>query len=165
MSSILQAQQLYTTGIPLLEAYLLPMANNWNRHNECLSAASHVVQIYTHARFLRSKTTATKWRFEVTMPLCPGCPCPGWIDSRFCLRGKFRREDTFLEQLTVTGGTQQSGPSKIGLEATFGSARHTHVAWFGWNAPVAGTNLPGYPPFNKEKNITGKLSARSRVCE
>ena len=32
----------------------------------------------------------------------------------------------------VTGGTQQSGPSKIGLEATFGSAGHTHVAWFGW---------------------------------
>ena len=57
----------------------------------------------------------------------PGCPCPGWIDSRFCLRGEFRREDTFLEKLTVTGGTQQ-----LGLKATFGSARHTHVAWFGW---------------------------------
>ena len=28
MSSILQAQQLYTAGIPLLEAYLLPMANH-----------------------------------------------------------------------------------------------------------------------------------------
>ena len=27
MSSILQVQQLYTAGIPLLEAYLLPMAN------------------------------------------------------------------------------------------------------------------------------------------
>ena len=35
-----------------------------------------------------------------------------------------RREDTFLEQLTVMGGTQQSGPSKISLEVTFGSARH-----------------------------------------
>ena len=56
MSSILQAQQLYTAGIPLLEAYLLPMANN-RTHNERLSAASHVVQIHTHARFPRSK----KW--------------------------------------------------------------------------------------------------------
>ena len=36
MSSILQAQQLYTAGIPLLEAYLLPMANN-RTCNECLS--------------------------------------------------------------------------------------------------------------------------------
>ena len=27
-----QAQQLYTAGIPLLEAYLLPMANNWTRN-------------------------------------------------------------------------------------------------------------------------------------
>ena len=27
MSSVLQVQQLYTAGIPLLEAYLLPMAN------------------------------------------------------------------------------------------------------------------------------------------
>ena len=60
MSSILRAQQLYTAGIPLLEAYLLPMANNRTR-NERLSknkaAASHVVQIHTHARFPRSK----KW--------------------------------------------------------------------------------------------------------
>ena len=30
---------------------------------------------------------------------------------------------------------------------------------------IAGSELPGYPPFIKEKNITGKLSARSRVCE
>ena len=28
MSSVLQVQQLYTAGIPLLEAYLLPMANS-----------------------------------------------------------------------------------------------------------------------------------------
>ena len=28
MSSVLQVQHLYTAGIPLLEAYLLPMANN-----------------------------------------------------------------------------------------------------------------------------------------
>ena len=31
MSSVLQVQQLYTVGIPLLEAYLLPMANNRTR--------------------------------------------------------------------------------------------------------------------------------------
>ena len=35
-SAVLQAQQLYTAGIPLLEAYLLPMANN-RTHNERLS--------------------------------------------------------------------------------------------------------------------------------
>ena len=32
MSSILQAQQFYTAGIPLLEAYLLPMANDRTRN-------------------------------------------------------------------------------------------------------------------------------------
>ena len=37
ISSFLQTQQLYTAGIPLLEAYLLPMANN-QTHNERLSA-------------------------------------------------------------------------------------------------------------------------------
>ena len=31
MSSVLQVQQLYSAGIPLLEAYLLPMANNRTR--------------------------------------------------------------------------------------------------------------------------------------
>ena len=31
MSSVLQVQHLYTVGIPLLEAYLLPMANNRTR--------------------------------------------------------------------------------------------------------------------------------------
>ena len=31
MSSVLQAQQLFTAGIPLLEAYLLLMANNPTR--------------------------------------------------------------------------------------------------------------------------------------
>ena len=36
MSSVLQVQQLYTAGIPLLEAYLLPMANN-RTHKERLS--------------------------------------------------------------------------------------------------------------------------------
>ena len=49
MSSILQAQQLYTAGIPWLEAYLLPMAHKRTR-NEHLSqnktAASHVGQIH-----------------------------------------------------------------------------------------------------------------------
>ena len=46
------------------------------------------------------------------------------------------------------------------------AARHTHT-WCGLDgdAPVAGTELPGYPPFKTEKNITGKLSARSGVCE
>ena len=52
MSSILQAQQLYTAGIPLLEAYLLPRANNRTR-NERLSQE----HIHTHACFPRSK----KW--------------------------------------------------------------------------------------------------------
>ena len=36
MSSVLQAQQLYTAVIPLLEAYLVPMANHQTR-NERLS--------------------------------------------------------------------------------------------------------------------------------
>ena len=58
MSSILQVQQLYTAGIPLLEAYLLHMANNRTRRNERLSAASHVVQIHAHARFQQSKKMA-----------------------------------------------------------------------------------------------------------
>ena len=58
MSSIIQAQQLYTAGIPLLKAYLLSMANNRTR-NERLSAASHVVQIHAHTRFPRSKKN--KW--------------------------------------------------------------------------------------------------------
>ena len=33
MSSVLQVQQPYTAGIPLLEAYLLPMANNSKNMN------------------------------------------------------------------------------------------------------------------------------------
>ena len=57
----LQVQQLYTAGIPLLEAYLLPMAINRTR-KERLSqeqnAASHVAQIHTHARFPLSKKMA-----------------------------------------------------------------------------------------------------------
>ena len=68
MSSVLQVQQLYTAGIPLLEAYLLPMANNRTR-KERLSQeqnrASHVVQIHTHAHFPRSK----KWpTYHVAVP-------------------------------------------------------------------------------------------------
>ena len=55
MSSILQVQQLYTAGIPLLEAYSLPMANNRTR-KECLSqeqiAASHVSR-FIHMRVFR----------------------------------------------------------------------------------------------------------------
>ena len=75
-------------------------------------------------------------------------------------------DERTLSSSSLTGGTQQSGPSKIGLEATFGAARHTHT-WRGLdgNAPIAGTELSGYPSFKKEKNITGKLCARSRVCE
>ena len=52
---ILQTQQLYTAGIPLLEAYLLPNPANNRTRNERLSADSHAVQIHTHARFPRSK--------------------------------------------------------------------------------------------------------------
>ena len=44
------------------------------------------------------------------------------------------------------------------MEVILVAARHTHVAWLDGNAPIARTELPGYPPFNKEKNITGKLS-------
>ena len=104
-----------------------------------------------------------KWRFEVTMPRCPGYPRPGWIDFHTCFHGQFRWEDTFLEQLTQ--GTQQSGPIVRSDWKRLLVAVDTHM-WHGLdrNAPIAGTELPGYPPF-KEKNITGKLSARSRVCE
>ena len=68
MSFVLQVQQLSTAGIPLLETYLLPMANNQTR-KERLSqnkmAASNVVQIHTHARFPRSK----KWpTYHVALP-------------------------------------------------------------------------------------------------
>ena len=54
MSSVLQVRHLYTAGIPLLEAYLLPMTNN-RTYKERLShasenkmATSHVVQIHMH---------------------------------------------------------------------------------------------------------------------
>ena len=58
----------YTAGIPLLEAYLLPMAiielaknvspKNVSPKNKM--AASHVVQIHMQARFLRSKKWPTR---------------------------------------------------------------------------------------------------------
>ena len=49
MSSVVQVHQLYTAGIPLLEAYLLPMANNRTHVSpKNKMAASHVV-----ARFIR----------------------------------------------------------------------------------------------------------------
>jgi len=68
MSSVLQVQQLYTAGIPLLEAYLLPMANNRTpkeRLSENKMATSNVVQIHTHARFPRDK----KWpTYHVAIP-------------------------------------------------------------------------------------------------
>ena len=59
---------LHCGHIPLLEAYLLPMANNRTR-KERLSQeqmpASHVVQIHTHARFPRNK----KWpTYHVAVP-------------------------------------------------------------------------------------------------
>ena len=53
-SSVLQVQQFYNAGIPLLEAYILPMANNRTRKERLPQnkmAASNVVQIHTHARF------------------------------------------------------------------------------------------------------------------
>ena len=61
MSSVLQVQQLYTAGIPLLEAYYQwPFSNN-RTCKECLSpnkvATSNVVLIHTHEHFSRSK----KW--------------------------------------------------------------------------------------------------------
>ena len=63
---------------------------------------------------------AEKWRVEVTACLSvQGVHAQAeLIFFHTCLRGEFRREDTFLEQLT--GSTQQSGPSEIGLETTFG---------------------------------------------
>ena len=64
LPSYRHSMQLYTAGIPLLEAYLLPMANNQTR-NERLSAASHVVQIHTHARFSRSKKKWPTYRVGV----------------------------------------------------------------------------------------------------
>ena len=59
MSSVLQVQQLYTAGIPLLEAYYQwPFSNNQTR-KERLSpnkvATSNVVLIRTHAHFPRRK--------------------------------------------------------------------------------------------------------------
>ena len=60
MSSVLRVEQLYTAGIPLLEAYLLPFANNLlakNVSDNNKMAASNVVQIHTHTHFPRSK----KW--------------------------------------------------------------------------------------------------------
>ena len=61
MSSVLQVQQLYTAGIALLEAYLLPLSNN----QQSKIATSHVVQIHMHARFPWSK----KWpTYHVAVP-------------------------------------------------------------------------------------------------
>ena len=54
MSSVLQVQQFYIAGIPLLEAYLLPqwpiieLARNVSPKNKM--AATHVVQIHTRSR-------------------------------------------------------------------------------------------------------------------
>ena len=66
----------------------------------------------------------------------------------------------------MTGGTQQSGPSKISLEATFGFC-YTHTRGVDWMEMPQLLGL-SYQVILllKEKNIiiTGKLSARSRVC-
>ena len=89
------------------------------------------------------------------MPLCPGCLCPGWIDT--CLRGEFRREDTFLEQLT--GGTHQSGPSEIGSETTWWLLDTHHMVWFGWKCPSCwewGTRL---------SSLQGKEYYGQTVCK
>ena len=50
MSSVLQVQQLYTAGIPLLEAYLLPMTNNQTR-KECPNKRP----LATWSRFIRMR--------------------------------------------------------------------------------------------------------------
>ena len=60
MSSVLQVQQLYTAGIPLLQ---WPFIGNNRTRKERLSqnkmAAGNVVQIHTHAYFPRSKKRPT----------------------------------------------------------------------------------------------------------
>ena len=67
------------------------------------------------------------------MPLCPGVHAQAELIPAFVCVGNF--DERTLSSSSLTGGTQQSGPSKISLEATFGAARHTHVAWFGWKCP------------------------------
>ena len=72
-------------------------------------------------------------RFEVTMPHCPGCPCPGWIDFHTCLRGDFDERILYLS-------SWQEVPSTVALvrsdwKQLLVAARHTHVAWFGWKCP------------------------------
>ena len=52
MSSVLRVQQLYTAGIPLLEAYLLPMANTQIR-KERLSNSKW--PLATWSRFIRMR--------------------------------------------------------------------------------------------------------------
>ena len=101
MSSVLQVQQLYTAGIPLLEAYLLPMTNNRTRKerlshaSENKMATSNVVQIHMYARFPWStewptyvavptgNTLALQWgvfsenclKFSIFIRRCEGCYC------------------------------------------------------------------------------------------
>ena len=62
MSSVLQVQQFYTAGIPLLEAYLLATIELTSENK---MTASHVVQIHMCAFFLLSK----KWlTYHVAVP-------------------------------------------------------------------------------------------------
>ena len=68
MSSVLQVQQFYTMGTPLLEAYLLPMANNQTR-NERLSQEQNVSD--------RQTDTQTKY--------CnPRCACAPRVNYLLC---------------------------------------------------------------------------------
>ena len=106
----LQVQQLYTAGIPLLEAYLLPIANNRTR-KERLSqeqiAASHVVQIL-------------KRHYERHTNSCQ-CICPLMhmtsIIMLYVLRISSRATILELRWLTVTHAALQKHTTvtKVGL--------------------------------------------------
>ena len=68
MSSVLQAQQLYSAGIPLLEAYLLPMANNRTRKERLPRTKSPLA---TWPRFMRMRVFrgVKKWlTYHVAVP-------------------------------------------------------------------------------------------------
>jgi len=55
MFSVLQVQQLYTVGIPLLEAYLLPMANSRTRKVQSMSLLRTKWPLVTWSRFIRMR--------------------------------------------------------------------------------------------------------------
>ena len=62
----------------------------------------------------------------------------------------------------MTGSTQQSGPSEIGLETIFWWLLDTHM-WRGLdeNAPVAETELPGYPPLKRRRILAALIDSRT----